>query len=125
MRRALAHFPDQDMAKRILDKFFIEGGKEADKPFRALPMWNLKPSQELLEVTVAANFCEVWLAKHNDDNTPTGGVVGINRLTKVQFPTIASLYGAMLGDVDFVIMGTLLLFVCLARRVFFCSMSLT
>jgi NAD(P)H-dependent flavin oxidoreductase YrpB (nitropropane dioxygenase family) len=68
-------------------------------------MWSLNPTQHLLEVTVVANFCEVWLAKHNDDNTPTGGMVGINRLTKVQLPTIASLYGAMLGDVDYVIMG--------------------
>lgn len=105
MRRALAHFPDQDMATRIIDKYFIPGGKESENSFKSLPMWNLKPNQHLLEVTVVANFCEVWLAKHNKDNTPTGGIVGINRLTKVQFPTIASLYGAMLAEVDYVIMG--------------------
>jgi nitronate monooxygenase len=40
-----------------------------------------------------------------DDNTPTGGLVGINCLTKVQHPTLASLYGATLADVDYVIMG--------------------
>jgi nitronate monooxygenase len=105
MRRALASFPDQDMAGRILDKFFLDGGKEAEKSFRTLPMWTMEPPQALLEAAILANYCEVWLAKHNDDGTPTGGIVGINRLTKVQLPTIASLYGAMLADVDYVIMG--------------------
>jgi NAD(P)H-dependent flavin oxidoreductase YrpB (nitropropane dioxygenase family) len=105
VRRALATFPDQHMAQRILDKYYIPGGKDATQPFRPLPMWTVDPPQTLLEVTVAANYCEVWLAKHNQDGTPTGGLVGINRLTKVQLPTIASLYGAMLADVDYVIMG--------------------
>ncbi len=105
MRRALATFPDQAIAQRLLDKYFIEGGKAANKPFRALPMWNMDPPQALLEATIAANYCEVWLAKHDDDSKPTGGLVGINRLTKVAFPTIASLYGAMLAGVDYVIMG--------------------
>ena len=105
IRRALAHFPDQDMVGRLMDKYYIEGGKDTDKSFKSLQMWSIKPNQHLLEATVVANFCEVWLAKHNDDNSPTGGLVGINRLTKVQLPTMASLYGAMLADVDFVIMG--------------------
>jgi len=93
------------MANRLLDKFYIEGGKDPLKPFRTIPMWSLDPPQALLEAAVVSNFCEVWLAKHDDDGTPTGGLVGMNRLTKVQLPTIASLYGAMLADVDFIIMG--------------------
>jgi nitronate monooxygenase len=103
--RALRHFPDQDMVQRVLDRYYIPGGKQENKPFKSLPMWTLTPSQALLEVTVLANFAEVWLAKHNDDGTPTGGLVGINLLTKVQLPTLPSLYGAMLADVDYVIMG--------------------
>ncbi|GAX18777.1 hypothetical protein FisN_26Hh076 [Fistulifera solaris] len=105
MLRALRHFPDQDMVQRVLDRYYIPGGKHANKPFKSLPMWTLTPSQALLEVTVLANFAEVWLAKHNDDGTSTGGMVGINLLTKVQLPTLPSLYGAMLADVDYVIMG--------------------
>jgi len=93
------------MAQRILDKYFIEGGKPAMQSFKSLPLWTLEPPQSLLEACVVANFCEVWLAKHNDDSTETGGLVGINRLTKVQLPTLASLYGAILADVDYVIMG--------------------
>src|SRR5205814_278154 len=51
-------------------------------------------------VTILANFVEVFLAKEGHD-----GLVGINLLTKVQMPTLPSLYGAMLAGVDYVIMG--------------------
>ena len=95
-RRALATFPDQDMVGRIMDKFYIEGGKSQDKPFKPIPMWTITPQQALLEMTVVANYCEIWLAKHNDDSTPTNkGFVGINCLTKIQLPNVPSLYGAM------------------------------
>jgi len=94
------------MAERILNKYFIEGGKSEMQPFRSLPVWTMEPSQALLEVAVVANFCEVWLAKHDDDGREiTKGPVGMNRLTKVQLPTLASLYGAMLAGVDYIIMG--------------------
>jgi NAD(P)H-dependent flavin oxidoreductase YrpB (nitropropane dioxygenase family) len=59
-------------------------------PFRLRPC-----TYELL-----ANFVEVWLAKEGHD-----GPVGINLLTKVQMPNLASLYGAMLAGVDYVLMG--------------------
>lgn len=104
-RRALATFPDQEMVDRVMDKYFIEGGKDDNKPYKSLPMWTLKPQQLLVEATILGNYAEVWLAKHDDDGKPTGGIVGINRLTKVALPTIPSLYGAMLADVDYVIMG--------------------
>jgi len=109
-RNALKHFPDQGMAQRMIDKFFIEGGKPADKPYRGLPMWTLDASQDLREACVLGNFCEVWLAKHEDDGSlvqsPKGeGLVGINCLTKIQLPTIESLYGAVLANADYVIMG--------------------
>ena len=106
-RRALATFPDQDMAQRILDKYYIEDGKDAMTPYKSVPMWSITPAQHLLEVCVMANYCEVWLAKHNDDGTPIDGPgkVGINLLTKVQLPTVPTLYGAMLADVDYVLMG--------------------
>ena len=95
-RRAMAAFPDQDMVGRLMDKYFIEGGKSADTPFKPIPMWTITPQQQLVEATVVANFCEIWLAKHNDDSTPTNhGYVGINCLTKIQLPNVPSLYGAL------------------------------
>ena len=51
-------------------------------------------------LTMIANFVEVFLAKEGHD-----GVVGVNLLTKVQMPNLATLYGAMLAGVDYVIMG--------------------
>eukprot|EP00970_Alexandrium_tamarense_P009754 scaffold1954_cov146-Alexandrium_tamarense.AAC.23 len=104
-RRALATFPNQQMVERALDKYFIPEGKAANKPYRSLPLWTINPPRHLEEAAILGNYCEVWLAKHNDDGSPTGGVIGINRLTKVALPTIHSLYGAMLGGVDYVVMG--------------------
>jgi len=109
-RNALKHFPDQGMAQRFIDKFYIEGGKAADKPYRPLQMWQLDASQELREACVMGNFCEIWLAKHEDDgslvtSSKGEGLIGINCLTKIQLPTIESLYGAVLANADYVIMG--------------------
>ena len=49
---------------------------------------------------MVANFVEVFLAKEGHK-----GKVGINLLEKIQLPTLPSLYGAMLADVDYVLMG--------------------
>jgi NAD(P)H-dependent flavin oxidoreductase YrpB (nitropropane dioxygenase family) len=100
VRRALSHFPYQQPVERIIRDYFVPGGIPADQPVKRPTMWTLKPSKELVELTVIANFVEVFLAKEGHN-----GVVGINLLEKVQLPNVASLYGAMLAGVDYVIMG--------------------
>ncbi len=100
MRRAMAHFPAPDMAQRVLDRYYVEGGKASDAPYRPVPMYTMRPSRDLQELTVVGNFVEVWLAKEGHDNP-----VGINLLTKIQMPNVMSLYGAMLAGVDYVLMG--------------------
>jgi nitronate monooxygenase len=100
MRRALAHFPYPQVAERIIERYYVPGGKAPGSAYRRPPMWTLRPPAELEALTVAANFVEVWLAKEGHGNP-----VGINLLEKVQMPTMASLYGAMLAGVDYVIMG--------------------
>ena len=100
LRRALAEFPYQPMADRILARYFVPGGKSAHEPFSATTVLPVCPSQEQVELVVVANFVEVFLAKEGHD-----GLVGINLLEKIQTPTLASLYGAMLADVDYVLMG--------------------
>ena len=100
LRRALEHFPIPSVAAEILHQHLNvhrTGGRSA---VRGVPMFTLNPSDDLLKLTVAANFCEVFLAKEGHN-----GVVGINLLEKVQLPNLASLYGAMLADVDYVLMG--------------------
>jgi nitronate monooxygenase len=100
LRRALAHFPFRAMAERIMSQFLIAGGKAPATPFKLTAMPTLQPRPELEELTVAANFVEVFLAKEGHT-----GPVGINYLEKIQLPTLASLYGAMLAGVDYVLMG--------------------
>ncbi len=100
MRRALAHFPFQDVVQDILDKYYVEGGIGPGEPFKRQTMWTHNPPPELNILTIVANFVEVWLAKQDHSNK-----VGINLLEKVQLPNLASLYGAMLAGVDVVIMG--------------------
>lgn len=100
VRRALAAFPDQEVAMSIIDKYYVEGGKAPEEPYKRPTMWSMNPPHHLLAETVVANFVEVWLAKEGHDNP-----IGINLLEKVQMPNMASLYGAMLAGVDVVIIG--------------------
>lgn len=100
MRHALAHFPVPALARRVLDAYFVPGGKPDDAPFKAVPMYTVQPSAELQALTIVANFVEVFLAKDGHD-----GLVGINLMEKIQLPNLPSLYGAMLAGVDYVLMG--------------------
>jgi len=100
MRRALEKFPVPGIAAKILADYFVLGGKPADAPFKLTPLPCLNPGPDYVALTVAANFAEVFLAKENND-----GLIGINFLEKIQFPTLPSIFGAMLADVDYVLMG--------------------
>jgi nitronate monooxygenase len=99
-RRALSHFPFPETAKNMLDKFFIAGGKAPNEPYKLVTMYSLHPPKFLDELAVTASFVEVWLAKEGHD-----GLIGVNLLEKVQMPTMATLYGAMLADADYILMG--------------------
>ncbi|MDP3985037.1 MAG: nitronate monooxygenase [Acidimicrobiia bacterium] len=100
VRRALAQFPVAGVADRILDRYFVAGGKAPDARFKIKPMAKAKLSSHLEELIVAANFVEVYLAKEGHPNP-----VGINYLEKIQTPMLASLYGAMLASADYILMG--------------------
>jgi len=100
MRRALAQFPNPEVARRITEAYFIPGGKRPGDSFRLLPLPNASMSRARLDVIVAANFVEVFLAKEGHD-----GLVGINYLEKIQTPTLPALFGAILAGVDVVLMG--------------------
>lgn len=100
MLRALAQFPLQDMAERIVDRYFIPGGKSADEPFKLIALQSASSPQARIELLIVSNFVEVYLAKEDHE-----GLVGINYLEKIQLPTIPSLFGAMIAGVDYVLMG--------------------
>lgn len=100
IRRALAAFPVPEAAEGILARYFIDGGKQPDQRFKQTSMKRDKPTRNLEDLIVAANFVEVYLAREGHP-----GLVGINYLEKLQAPTLPSLYGAMLAGVDYVLMG--------------------
>jgi NAD(P)H-dependent flavin oxidoreductase YrpB (nitropropane dioxygenase family) len=99
-RRALANFPSPAMAQRVLDTYFVDGGRDPATPYTPMPKLTLTTTRAGQELAVVGNFAEVWLAKEGHD-----GVVGINCLEKIQLATPTALLGAMLGGVDYVLMG--------------------
>jgi nitronate monooxygenase len=123
VRRALSAFPAQDVAARVLKRYFRaadtqlgsvpitspamqddEHGEQhehhASPKFGLIPLQRAKLTPEREWLIILANFVEVFLAKEGHS-----GVVGINYLHKIQFPVLPSLYGAMLAGVDVVLVG--------------------
>lgn len=100
IRRALNAFPIQEISNRVLKEYFIDGGKKEGSSYKPVPMHSMKSSRALVELTILANFVEIFLAKEGHQ-----GIVGINYLTKIDLPTLPSLFGAMLADVDYILMG--------------------
>ena len=99
LRRALAAFPVQAVADRVIDRFFRPGGR-AGAPYRPVPRLAIGQSTAGQELAILGNFVEVWLAKEGHD-----GSVGVNFMEKVQMATPAAAYGAMLAGVDYVLVG--------------------
>jgi NAD(P)H-dependent flavin oxidoreductase YrpB (nitropropane dioxygenase family) len=100
VQRALGHFPVPRIAEQMVASYLVEGGRPADAPYRTVPMYSARPARILRELTVAAAFVEVFLAKEGHD-----GPVGINLLRKIEAPIPFTLYGAMLAGVDDVLVG--------------------
>lgn len=100
LRRAIAAFPIPEVGAEALHRWFRPEGRAPGTPYKLASMYHHTMSNVRQQLIVLANFCEVWLAREGQS-----GLVGINLLTKVQFPTLASLYGALLAGVDYVLMG--------------------
>lgn len=100
IRWALAHFPVKEVANRVMAEYYIPEGKAREARFKDAPLFGMSPEKSLTDLIICANFAQVFLAKEGHQ-----GLVGINLLEKVQFPTICALYGAMLAGVDCVFVG--------------------
>jgi nitronate monooxygenase len=100
VRRALAAFPIAGVARRIIDRYFVPGGKAHNAPFKSHPVLDVKRLRISDELVVAGNFVEVFLAREGHHNP-----VGINFLEKIQIATLPGLFGAMLAGVGVVLMG--------------------
>ncbi len=100
VRLALEHFPFPAIAKRILDAYFIPGGRKPGTRYISGGMHTLEGQTMPQELCIVSNFVEVFLARWGHSNP-----VGINYLEKIQMPHLPSIYGAMLAGVAVVIMG--------------------
>ena len=100
IRRALNSFPFPAMAERILEAYYVPGGKQQRDSYKLVEKHSQASPRELQELCIAANFVEVFLAREGHDNP-----VGINFLEKIQIPHLPSLYGAILAGVEYVLMG--------------------
>jgi nitronate monooxygenase len=100
MRRGLDRFPVPAIAERIWRRFYVPGGKPAGRPFAPMPLPSKDPAPDAVELSIVANFVEVFLAREGH-----GRPVGINYLEKIRLPHLPSIYGAMLAGVDYVLMG--------------------
>jgi NAD(P)H-dependent flavin oxidoreductase YrpB (nitropropane dioxygenase family) len=100
MRRAMERFPLPEVAAAALERHFRPNGRAANEPYTLLPVYQQVVTRSREQLTMLAAYVEVALAKEGHD-----GLVGMNLLTKVQFPNLATLYGAMLAGVDAVLMG--------------------
>lgn len=100
VRRAMEHFPIPGVAATVLQQYFLPEGRPEETPYKLLPVYRQVVAKRRHQITMLSSFVEVYLAKEGH-----GGVVGVNLLTKIQLPNLAMLYGAMLADVDVVLMG--------------------
>jgi NAD(P)H-dependent flavin oxidoreductase YrpB (nitropropane dioxygenase family) len=124
IRSGLAAFDNQfqvDIGAKIIDQYLIPGGKSPGDRYQYSPWQTLNTldgsqkiplpgdnplpirlsvDQELVELLIATAFAEVWLAKRGHQ-----GRILINFLHKVQLPLMYALYGAMLADVDGIVVG--------------------
>lgn len=100
VRRALSFFPDQAVVKELLDKFFNPEGRRALKPYRVLPLYQTVSQKTREMISVVGAFVETFLAKEGHN-----GVVGMNLLTKIQVPTVSTIYGALLAGIDYLLIG--------------------
>jgi NAD(P)H-dependent flavin oxidoreductase YrpB (nitropropane dioxygenase family) len=99
MRDALARFPVPGIADQVLQRYFLPAGRRG-RPYRGVPMHSHRDNHASQDLLAVAAFAEVVLAKRDHR-----GRIGINLLTKVQVPTVPTLFGAMLAGVDVVLMG--------------------
>lgn len=100
LRRAMAAFPWPEVVDGVLQQYFLPKGRLPGAPYAMVPMYRQAASRAREALTMLAAFCEVRLAREGHD-----APVGINLLTKVQRPNLATLYGAMLAGVGVVLMG--------------------
>ncbi len=99
-RRALAHFPFQQIAQEVLEAFYVEDGIPKGTKYKGKPVFTVSPSKLLISLTICANYAFVFLAKEGHDNP-----ISINYMEKIGMPQMYATLGAMFARVDFITVG--------------------
>jgi nitronate monooxygenase len=99
MSQVLDDFPFPAIAERVKSKYYPQNDGKGNK-YKTVPMPTIDQGRDLTELMVVATYAEVKLAKKGHR-----GLIGVNFLEKLQVPTLPSIYGAILADVDYVLMG--------------------
>jgi nitronate monooxygenase len=106
LRQALEAFPNRDISRRTVEKYYISNGRQPNQPYKSVPMYDAESRSLAVELNMVGAFVEVWLAKRlAAQNNSSPGPIGMNLLTKLQAPTLSALYGAILAEADCIIMG--------------------
>ena len=100
IRSAFDAFPYPELAERVWHTWYVKGGNPEGKPYKPSPMVNFALRHDVAELIVCGNFTEVWLAKQGHS-----GPIGINYLEKIQTPRLPEILGAMIAEVDVILMG--------------------
>jgi NAD(P)H-dependent flavin oxidoreductase YrpB (nitropropane dioxygenase family) len=100
VRAAMADYPDQDFVDETVNRYFLAGGRPPGTAYRPIPKLDLNQKSGPVRLTALGAYVQITLAKSGHD-----GVIGINLLEKVQLWTPAALLGAVLAEVDFVLVG--------------------
>jgi NAD(P)H-dependent flavin oxidoreductase YrpB (nitropropane dioxygenase family) len=98
--RVLETYPDREIVEFLRDRFYLPEGRPEGAAYKLLPLHRFRPTVQSQRVLSAATFSEVVLAKEGHE-----GYVGINLLCELKRYTLPCLYGAMLANVDAVMMG--------------------
>ena len=101
LRTVLADYPKLEIADAIIEKFYRKDGRSG-APYDRTPLFNYRYAAITADLAVVGAFAEVMRAKRRAGGN---GLIGMNLLTKIEEPTIHTLYGAMQADVDLVAMG--------------------
>ena len=103
-RRALEAFPVPEIAQGIIERYWLNTDRSSRSRTPPKPEILVNGSDErkadFARLLIVVNFAEVWLAKQGHSSP-----IGINYLEKVQLPRLPEIFGALLGGVDYVLMG--------------------
>ncbi len=103
-RRAFEAFPVPEIAQGFIERYWLNNNSSSRSRTPPKPEILVNGSEErkadFTKLLIVVNFAEVWLAKQGHSRP-----IGINYLEKVQLPRLPEMFGALLGGVDYVLMG--------------------